>query len=173
MFIDLTPLEKRPQLRIEYEYPLGTLAMGDNDFNLQQPCKVTLELQRRGREIHAQGQVLTELAVLCDRCLSPITVAMDSKFNLIYLSLDHLTGSDKVILDRQDLDFSFYSNDCLDLDELVHEQLRLELPMSNLCRPDCLGLCQKCGQNLNTAHCQCEEQEIDPRWQALRELKNK
>jgi uncharacterized protein len=147
--------------------------VGEQDFSLEKPCRVRLELQRRGREIHAQGQILTALTVLCDRCLSPIIVPIDSKFNLIYLSLDHLTGSDKVILARQDLDFSFYSNDRLDLDELVQEQLRLELPMSNLCRADCLGLCQRCGQNLNIAPCQCETEEIDPRWQALRELKHK
>jgi uncharacterized protein len=45
------------------------------------------------------------------------------------------------------------------------------LPEQAFCREDCRGLCEKCGANQNLIDCKCEEKEIDPRWQGLRELK--
>ncbi|MFD1907102.1 YceD family protein [Paenibacillus rhizoplanae] len=44
----------------------------------------------------------------------------------------------------------------------------LHLPDSVLCKADCLGLCQKCGQNLNEGTCSCDNTVIDPRLAALK-----
>jgi uncharacterized protein len=70
----------------------------------------------------------------------------------------------------RDLDFSFYQQDRLDVDELVLEQLELSLPTRILCQEDCKGLCAQCGIDLNTTSCNCQP-PMDPRWQALTELK--
>jgi uncharacterized protein len=71
----------------------------------------------------------------------------------------------------RDLDFSFYQNERIELDELVLEQLELSLPIRILCQEDCKGLCAQCGTNLNVESCDCPP-PIDPRWQALAELKS-
>jgi uncharacterized protein len=54
----------------------------------------------------------------------------------------------------------------------VRELALLDVPMRPLCRPDCQGLCMNCGQNLNEGDCGCEEEEIDPRLEALRKFLN-
>jgi len=36
-----------------------------------------------------------------------------------------------------------------------------------VCRPDCRGLCARCGGDLNLGECTCEEPRIDPRWEGL------
>ena len=43
----------------------------------------------------------------------------------------------------------------LDLTEAVREQVLLALPMVLLCRPDCAGICPRCGTNRNAANCSC------------------
>ena len=40
-----------------------------------------------------------------------------------------------------------------------------------LCRDECRGLCPQCGQNLNTASCDCAP-PADPRWDALAVLRD-
>ena len=75
-------------------------------------------------------------------------------------------------LHENDLEFSYYENDELDTDQLIREQLELALPARVLCREDCRGLCAQCGTNLNLETCQCTA-PVDPRWQALAELKDK
>ena len=45
------------------------------------------------------------------------------------------------------------------------------LPLKPLCRPDCLGLCPRCGTNLNASNCACaEERTEDPRLRVLKNL---
>jgi uncharacterized protein len=60
----------------------------------------------------------------------------------------------------------------LDVKSWARDALALALPTQIVCRPDCLGLCAICGENLNEAGPEhAHEREPDPRWAALRELK--
>ena len=56
-----------------------------------------------------------------------------------------------------DLDFSTYSGNEVDVDELVLEQLELSIPGRVLCSESCKGLCPDCGINLNHESCNCAE----------------
>ena len=58
----------------------------------------------------------------------------------------------------------------IDLAEIAREQILLDLPQQFFCKDDCKGLCEKCGTNLNLKDCDCEDDEIDPRWAALKNL---
>jgi uncharacterized protein len=41
----------------------------------------------------------------------------------------------------------------IDLEPLLREYALLEFPISPVCKPDCKGLCQICGENLNRNPC--------------------
>ena len=62
--------------------------------------------------------------------------------------------------------------DVLDLEPALRDAVVLALPLSPLCRPDCLGLCTTCGENLND-NPDHEHEEVDPRWAALADLATK
>jgi len=42
--------------------------------------------------------------------------------------------------------------------------------MKSLCRDDCAGLCPRCGADRNDRPDCCDAVDIDPRWQALKDL---
>jgi uncharacterized protein len=52
----------------------------------------------------------------------------------------------------------------------LSEQIWLAVPLQALCKPDCRGLCDQCGVDLNAQTCQCEDESIDPRLAILKEL---
>jgi uncharacterized protein len=54
---------------------------------------------------------------------------------------------------------------------MVRENLLLDAPIAPVCRPDCAGLCPTCGADLNAATCHCEAVVVDPRWEALSQLR--
>jgi uncharacterized protein len=58
------------------------------------------------------------------------------------------------------------TNDEVDLEDLVHDAVLLELPVAPLCQEGCLGLCPLCGVNRNEKTCRCEMPR-DERWAAL------
>lgn len=58
----------------------------------------------------------------------------------------------------------------LDLDDLALSDILLALPVKNLCKEDCKGLCPVCGVNRNTETCECLKKQVDPRLEKLGEL---
>jgi uncharacterized protein len=71
----------------------------------------------------------------------------------------------------EDLDSPYVSEDGLDLTGWARDALALALPGQIVCSEECLGLCAICGANLNEDPAHAHEQEPDPRWAKLRELK--
>ena len=66
-----------------------------------------------------------------------------------------------------------FSDDIVDITEVVREALLLSLPMTTLCKEECKGLCDICGIDKNTQECSCEEQKINPRFAVLQGLLKK
>lgn len=67
----------------------------------------------------------------------------------------------------------YVRNDQLDLSGWGHDALVLALPDQILCRPDCAGLCPVCGADLNVQPHEHDDQELDSRWAALSELRDR
>jgi DUF177 domain-containing protein len=65
----------------------------------------------------------------------------------------------------------YLQDDNLDLAGWSRDAIALELPDKILCRVDCAGLCPVCGKNLNEEPHAHDEEQVDPRWQALESLR--
>ena len=117
-----------------------------------------LLLTRATRGVLIKGQFSTEFESECARCLEPfhlaLTVPLEEMFALSPAAdpIYHLVEG------------------WLDLRLPFREQILLALPMHSVCRPDCRGLCAICGQNLNAGPCACNQDTIDPRLAALKNL---
>ena len=65
--------------------------------------------------------------------------------------------------------FLLQEGDMADLDEILTTAFVLNMDSKLLCRPDCKGICPRCGKNLNEGACSCRP-EIDPRLAVLGQL---
>ncbi len=159
-------------LKFEHHYETGELDLSQYEFSLPQPPLVTGRVTNLAQEMRVEGRLQATLAAECDRCLEAVTLPIANEFDLYYLPADaHADKSGETELLARDLDFSFYQDERIELDELVLEQLELSLPIRMLCQEDCQGLCLQCGANLNVEPCDCPP-PIDPRWQALADIKS-
>ena len=61
----------------------------------------------------------------------------------------------------------------IELDDIIIPALLLEVDFAYYCKPDCKGLCPKCGKNLNEGPCSCSTREIDSRLAVLQKLLDK
>ncbi len=159
-------------LVFKHQYKAGELDIRDYDFILQEPPLVSGRVDRAGLDMRVRGEVRAKLSATCDRCLNEVAIPVGIPFDLLYAPGDPGAGhTGEHELHDRDLDFAVYENDQINLDDLVLEQLELSLPGRVLCREDCRGLCPQCGADLNVEQCNCKP-EIDPRWQALADLKS-
>lgn len=142
---------------IELDYPSVKLS---DDVTLT-PLQGSITATRTTEGIYIQGHLESSMSLECVRCLEeaivPITIALDE----LYYYPPHIAppGEHRV-----------HEDGMIDLAPLVRELSLLSLPIKVLCRPDCLGLCQECGANLNLGVCGCAEQTIDPRFAMLESL---
>jgi uncharacterized protein len=62
-------------------------------------------------------------------------------------------------------------DDDLDVEPVLRDAVVLALPLNPVCDPECPGLCPECGARLADDPDHTHEAAIDPRWSALKELK--
>lgn len=67
-------------------------------------------------------------------------------------------------------DYALIEDGFLEIDDELLGQLEMEFPSRFLCSEDCLGLCQRCGKNLNEGDCGCPAHEPDPRLAPLKKI---
>ena len=67
----------------------------------------------------------------------------------------------------------YVEKDQLDLSGWARDALVLALPDKILCREGCAGLCPVCGVDLNKSPHEHDDEQLDSRWAALSELRDR
>lgn len=166
MNINLARLKLRPQESETFYLQ----APGQNEI-LQElggqfldPVTVELVVENTGRLFLAHGKVKTRVQLPCSRCLKKFSYPILTD---IEMELVHSTKTENI---SRDEDYVFFTGDIADLSAPVREAIYLAIPIIPLCKEDCRGLCSICGIDKNTGDCTCVNEDIDPRWEKLKNL---
>jgi uncharacterized protein len=115
------------------------------------------------------GELVAAGQVTCSRCLAPVPFSRSGEVSWLFAPAHRRPTEEETELTARDLDVVWYEDFIVPFDPLVDEQLQLDLPMKPLCRPDCRGLCPRCGADRNDAPCSCRD-EGDRRLAKLKSL---
>jgi uncharacterized protein len=170
MKVNVAKISEDEGLNVHHLYPEGEPVLGGEDGRLAGRTTLDLQAIRAGAHVRLAGSVNATVEFDCDRCLKPLSVAVDQSFDLLYVP--PLGTDEEHELGEDDLSIAFYQDDVIDFDDLVREQIELALPMARLCSDNCQGLCPECGANLNDTECTCKFEQVDSRWAALKGLKS-
>ena len=142
----------------------------DAELANAKPLVGHLTMLRTNRGILVEGTLDGAVVVECSRCLkgvlTPVTLLLEEEF---LPTLDVVKGT-FLEVEEDDTAILIDQHHILDIAEVVRQALLLEIPMHLLCKPDCLGLCPTCGQDLNTGPCGCLPADVDARWAELSAL---
>jgi uncharacterized protein len=151
---------------VAVDYPLDMDADG---LCTTGPVRGRVQLMRSPAGVLVQGRLVAPARTECVRCLMPVDVVLALDLEEEFRPTIELPGGpqpDTVPEDRATL---IDELNVLDLQEVVRQGLILAAPAHALCRPDCRGLCPRCGADLNDGPCGCQP-ETDARWSGLRSL---
>jgi len=132
----------------------------------------SVKLMRTQEGILAETELKATIASQCARCLKPVQTVIATEFVDEYRpTVDIRTGFRIQPLPEETVDAELMigADHVLRLDEAARQELEAAIPMQILCAPDCAGLCQHCGHDLNEGPCDCEP-ETDARWEPLRQV---
>lgn len=130
----------------------------------KEPVHVTVE-HIRGKELLITAETRLSVMIPCDRCLEDVK----REFELNCVKHVDVGLSDAELTEELD-ESNFIDGYHLDVDKLLFHEILSSWPTKVLCREDCKGLCNVCGQNLNTGSCNCEDTGLDPRMSVVRDL---
>jgi uncharacterized protein len=122
-------------------------------------------------DIRLRGRFAGKFQVPCARCVEPVEIPLAAEFDLIFRPAGADSEAPERSITAPETEIGYYLKDSLLLEDVLREQVLLSLPVRTLCKPDCKGLCQRCGANRNSQACTCAGD--DPRWEALAGLRSR
>ena len=154
-------------------YETRQLELEDERVRLATPLAVNGRIKRSGAEVIVSGNITGKLFINCDRCLKPLETPLNNQFELDYVSGSDYEALPDTELTEEQMLISVFDGVAIDVDEIVKEQVLLAVPARILCSDDCKGICPNCGLDRNATDCDCETSTSDPRWDALKSLKQR
>lgn len=170
MFVELAG-EPGRERSFDIVIPGRDMDLDLSEIELEGNVKAHLALTETADGARVGGQIAGTVSLPCIRCLKPVSRVIDLDFEAKYLTADPVSEVNDHEVAADDLDAEILTGNGIDLSAAVREQIILDLPDAPLCREDCRGLCPKCGEDRNLIDCKCKDDEIDPRWAALKDLK--
>jgi uncharacterized protein len=180
MEFKVSELEREP-IHFDLKLDPGVVALGEEAT--QRGALATAGLaevlhEHRGpkeivADIRLRGKFDGKFEVPCARCVEPVEIPLSAEFDLIFRPAGADSEAPERSITAPETEIGYYQGDSLFLEDVLREQVLLSLPVRTLCKPDCKGLCPRCGENRNSHACNCEEGPSDPRWEALAGLRGR
>jgi uncharacterized protein len=180
MFIEIAELELHP-IDFQEEFLPGVIDLGA-DVRQLTPLKASgraqLVEEHHGKrnvikDIRLQGELATNLELPCARCLDPVVQNVVRPFELLYRPQGTDAGREELSITATEAEVGYYRGEGILLEDALREQVLLAVPLKVVCRDECKGLCPTCGRNQNIEPCSCAPPLGDPRWSALKDIREK
>jgi len=180
MEFKVSELEKEP-IEFDVQLPVGTIDYGEEatqDGPMATSGRAEVIHEHRGpkqivADIRLRGRFSGEFEVPCARCIEPVDIPLSAEFDLIFRPIGADADAPERSITAPETEIGYYQGDSLLLEDVLREQVLLSLPVRTLCKPDCKGLCPRCGKNRNLEACSCDEASSDARWEALAGLRSR
>ncbi len=162
MIISIADSMKKAVSRdLDFSFEAPLLESLEEGTKFIEPVKVKGTVGIKTGQIDLDVNVKTVIGLVCTRCLDEFRQEID-------LDIAETWAKDVSEDDMDTLPLS--EGDTVDLTDLLTKDIISSLPMQALCNEDCKGLCQECGANLNRETCDCDKEQVDPRFAALKDL---
>ena len=166
MLLGLSKIIDCPGASVTYSdsIDLSDLRFGTS-YPVTEPVKASGTVRNTAGVLMMTGTITTRLHGSCDRCASDFTRDVEIPINAVLVTeLANEENEDEWVFPLE--------GDSADLEDIIRTIFVLNMDSKLLCKPDCKGLCCRCGKNLNHEDCTCQK-ELDPRFAALKQLLDK
>lgn len=123
-------------MKFSYDYNPKDLDLNSEGIEFKSNLHAQVTCYRISNAVTIEMKLGADREIKCSRCLEVVLQPFDKKINF-----------SKIVSPKD----SF-----IDLTQDLREELILDTLINPLCKPGCLGLCPKCGKNLNEGKCDCK-----------------
>ena len=166
MLLSLSKIIDCPGASVDFSasVDLSDLLYGTS-YPVSEPVLANGKVRNTAGVLMMTGTIRTCLHGVCDRCAADFTRDVEIPIDVVLVT--------ELANEENEDEWVFHLEaDNADLEDIIRTVFVLNMDSKLLCKPDCQGLCCRCGKNLNDGPCGCQK-ELDPRFAALRQLLDK
>ena len=166
MLLDLSQIIDCPGASVSFSASadLRDLRYGQS-YPVSEPVLASGTVRNTAGVLVMTGEIRTTIHGVCDRCAADFEKDMVFPIDVVLVAeLSDEENEDEWVFPLE--------GDRADLEDIIRTVFVLNMDSKLLCKPDCKGLCCRCGKNLNDGPCGCQK-ELDPRFAALKQLLEK
>ncbi|MFO7951875.1 MAG: DUF177 domain-containing protein [Bacillota bacterium] len=171
MIIHLPDIKSKPGEALNYSFQVELDDYYD-DFPEGGKVKINLNASYSEGEVLINGSFEASITAYCSRCLEPFVQVHKANFNELFTVVQgEFNEEASATLAEEAANRLIVSGDNLYLEEYIRQLIIVTQEYRPLCKPDCKGICDQCGTDLNQSSCQCNKDEdlIDVRLLKLKE----
>ncbi|MFA5155938.1 MAG: DUF177 domain-containing protein [Candidatus Omnitrophota bacterium] len=112
-----------------------SLDLETDEVRFRGNIKIRAVVSRITNALAVKADLTAPVRMRCSRCLADVDIELKKKLELNYQVST--------------------AQETVDIDQDIREEIILDYPMHLLCKPDCKGLCPRCGGSLNEGGCIC------------------
>lgn len=143
MIIDISHAVEGEFYTIEETLTLNNSMLGSREGRFTAPATIKGWYTVMDDNVAMNFEIKANAVFNCDSCLSPAYI--DFKIPV----------SETFFKEKVDVDSLVYEDEQIDLMPVINERIVLAVPSRVLCKNDCKGMCDRCGQNYNEGTCNC------------------
>ena len=146
MLIDVKKQKQSGKIVENYDFNevIPELELPYPDAYIDGNVHVNLDAELHGDLVYLDGTIDCTVVGVCARCLGKAVYKFGEEFSADYNAFNP----------KED-EYGF-SRGIVDASLAVKDAIITDFPTQILCKPDCKGLCPKCGANLNVESCKGE-----------------
>jgi len=166
--LDITSIIKNngETINVQTEEILEDLKTSLGTISFISPVSFNGRVTNNNGMLILKGLAKVSYSTVCDRCVTKIE--RELAVNIDESIIEERKDEDDSVEVFEDDRYTF-SGHILDLGRILADCILTNIPMEQLCREECRGLCQICGAKINGESCNCiDEGSTDSRFEVLK-----
>ncbi|RLD59003.1 MAG: DUF177 domain-containing protein [Bacteroidetes bacterium] len=148
----------------DYEFEIGKSFFESFEYSEieQGSIRAEVSMEKKERMLIFNFRLSGEVQLPCDRCLAPLNMPIEGADRLIVkFGLEYEEESEEILVIPE-------TDSQIDISSFIYEYIMLKLPIQKI-HPEGENLCDQTVVEKLEQHAQAD---TDPRWDALKDLKN-
>lgn len=164
MILELSDIIKNDngQMSIDCDADIRGADFLGEDFVFTEPVHIVGRVTNNTKNLELEAKAEGKMRVRCARCAKEFVTGFA-------FPIDEILVREGGEIDA-DSEAIVFSGSEVELDDIIINNFLMNVEGRYLCSEDCKGLCPVCGCDLNEGSCDCDRENIDPRWAKLAEI---
>ncbi len=142
---------------LDLQLDIESIQLTYDEVKFNTPIRFIGAIYNDGKTLNVIGKIQLSFDIQCYSCGEDFVFNKEIDFNEMFMQ--NASEENYQIL-----------SEMIDLEKAITDNIILKLPTRFLCKDDCKGICAICKKNKNYDKCNCNDLQIDPRFEKLKQL---